>query len=225
MKKWLIGLSVLLNALVLVAVAALWIGGQGFVIDTFIKPGHERYVSQFEVLPVEPGDIVFLGDSITEGGLWDELFPGVPVRDRGIGGDVTEGILARLDQVVAGRPAKVFLLIGTNDLANAGLAPDAIAANIETIVDTIRSRSPDTAIYVQSVLPRAASFREDVEALNDNLQQRVAGKAVWLDLYPLFLDTTDGSIRDDLSNDELHLLGAGYLKWRDAIESYVKDPV
>jgi len=43
-----------------------------------------------------------------------------------------------------------------------------------------------------------------------------------LDLYPVFLDAADGSIRNDLSNDELHLLGAGYLAWRDAISALVR---
>jgi hypothetical protein len=45
----------------------------------------------------------------------------------------------------------------------------------------------------------------------------------WIDLYPRFL-APDGSIRDDLSNDELHLLGPGYDLWRDAIAHHVAGP-
>ncbi len=64
-------------------------------------------------------------------------------------------------------------------------------------------------------------------SLNNHRLQRLpadadAGDATWIDLYPLFVDSTDGSIRDDLSNDELNLLGRGYLVWRDAIEQYVR---
>lgn len=95
--------------------------------------------------------------------------------------------------------------------------------NIATIVDTIKTRSPETKIYVQSILPRAAEYREKVEALNKALEQSTSSKATWIDLYPLFLDSRDGSINDDYSNDELHLLGSGYLKWRDFIKPHVYD--
>jgi lysophospholipase L1-like esterase len=222
MKKWLVRLSFTLNAVVLLAFVAVWIAGQDYALEKFLKPSHDRWVSQFELLPVSPGDIVFLGDSITEGGAWEELFPGLPVRNRGIGGDVTDGVMNRLEQVVAGKPAKVFLLIGTNDLALAEKTPTEIAAGVEAIVDTINTRSPDTRVYVQSILPRAENYRDEVETLNRELENRVSGKATWIDLYPLFLDGRDGSIRDDYSNDELHLLGPGYLEWRDFIEPYVR---
>ncbi len=74
---------------------------------------------------------------------------------------------------------------------------------------------------VLGVLPRAVEYRERIESLNRVLAQAVAGRASWVDLYPLFLDEQDGSIADAFSNDELHLLGAGYAVWRDAIETLV----
>ena len=43
----------------------------------------------------------------------------------------------------------------------------------------------------------------------------------WINLYPLFVDK-NGKLREDLTNDGLHLLGPGYLIWRDAIIKYVK---
>ncbi len=221
MRKWLVRVSVLLNITLALAATLLWFNWQSIVQNNFLKPGYDRWTTQFEVLSIQPGDIVFLGDSITEGGIWEELFPGLPTRNRGIGGDVTEGVLERLEQVTQGTPAKVFLLIGTNDLALSEKSPDEIAANIEAIVDAIRSQSPGTRIYVQSVLPRGAGFRAAVEALNRATRARISTKANWIDLYPLFLDTEDGSIRDEFSNDELHLMGAGYLNWRDAIAPHV----
>lgn len=224
MKKWLVRISILLNGAVLLTFLTVWLGYQGYYLNPILRSSHERWVSQFELLPIHTGDIVFLGDSITEGGAWEELFPDLPVRNRGIGGDVTVGVIERLHQVVDGRPAKVFLLIGTNDLSSlAGKSPGDIAMNIATIVDTIKTRSPETKIYVQSILPRAAEYREKVEALNKALEQSTSSKATWIDLYPLFLDSRDGSINDDYSNDELHLLGSGYLKWRDFIKPHVYD--
>jgi lysophospholipase L1-like esterase len=191
------------------------------VARRFVEPDHERRVSQFELLPVEPGDVVFLGDSITAGGAWHELFPGVPVRNRGIGGDVTAGVLARLDAITAGQPGKIFLKIGTNDL-RLGRDPAEIAADVAEIARRVQRSSPDTLLFVQSVLPRAAGWAGAVEELNVALEQAVkeAG-AIWIDLVPHFLDPAKRSIRNDLSNDELHLLGEGYLLWRSRIEGYV----
>lgn len=221
MQKWLVRTSVTLNILVILFMVVLWFAGHKILARVFMEPTHARVISQFELLPVTPGDTVFLGDSITEAGLWEELFPGLPVRNRGIGGDTTEGVLKRLHQVTGGQPAKVFLLIGTNDLGQ-GIAPSVIDQNINSIVDRIRKESPDTGIYVQSVFPRGESYRDRVEELNTLLETSIPGKAVWIDLYPLLLDESDGSIRNDLSNDELHLFGEGYLLWRDAIESLVR---
>ena len=43
----------------------------------------------------------------------------------------------------------------------------------------------------------------------------------WINLYPLFVDE-NGKLREDLTNDGLHLLGKGYLIWRDAIWKYTR---
>ena len=221
MKKALIGVSVGLNVLVLAIVLAVASGiASRWIASQFLGPGYDRWVSQFKLLPVQPGDIVFLGDSITEGGSWHELFPGLPVRNRGIGGDTTTGVLARLHQVTDGKPSKIFLLIGTNDLAMGADVAD-IVSNVESIVETIQASSPETQVFVQSVLPRDADYRKDIEAINAGIQRAIGGKAVWVDLYALLLDARDGSIRDDLSNDELHLMGEGYRIWRDAIGPFV----
>lgn len=225
MKKSLIAISVAIN--VLMITAAIWVfngGATSILLERFIAPFQERLVSQFEVLPVVAGDLVFLGDSITEGGLWNELFPDVNSRNRGVGGDVTEGVLARLDPIISGQPGKVFLLIGTNDLAF-GIPEDEVLQNIETIVDRIDSGSPDTQVFVQSVLPREASYRARVESLNAKLEERVEGKAVWVDLYSSMLDERDGSLLDAYTNDELHLTGEGYIVWRDLIARFVESTI
>lgn len=222
MKRALIALSFLLNAIVLLGVAwFLWGGGMRAAIAGFVGQSHERWVSQFEVLDVEPGSVVFLGDSITEGGAWHELFPGVLVHNRGIGGDTTPGVLARLSQVSAGQPAKVFLKIGTNDLS-VGLSEDEVVANIGEIIDRLQAEAPGVEVHVQSVLPRSEDYREAIEALNARLERAAPEHgAQFVNLYPLFL-AEDGSIRDELANDELHLLGAGYEIWRDAIDARVR---
>jgi len=216
-----IALSVGLNAVLIVAVLYHFFVGAGQQLNEFfIVPNYERRVSQFELMPIGPDDIVFIGDSITRGGSWYELFPEHSVRNRGIGGDTSAGVIQRLHQVTEGEPSKVFLLIGTNDLTF-GTEISQTVANIVHIVDSIHADSPHTTVWVQSVLPRGASFRSDIEIMNAAIRRAIEGKAEWIDLYPLFLDKRDGSIRDDLSNDELHLMGEGYLIWRDTISGFI----
>lgn len=217
-KRALIGLSVVVN--VIVAAGVLWAGSGGIfrLAERYIiQPGYERWVSQFEEVPVQPGDTVFLGDSLTEFGAWSELFPDQDVRNRGIAGDTTAGVLQRLDQVIEGRPGQVFLMIGTNDLF-AGVPEAEIVANVVQIVGAIQVGSPATDIYVLSVLPRGARFQAQVESLNTSMERAIRDRATWVNLYPLFLDEAGSSIDDRYSNDELHLTGAGYLVWRDAIQ-------
>jgi hypothetical protein len=223
MRKLITIVSLALNALVVAA--AVWVlAGPGLrtFLRSFIEPAQARRISAFETFPIVPGDIVFLGDSITEGGAWDEMFVGRPVRNRGIGGDTSAGVLARTDAIARGKPAKVFLMIGTNDLF-VGASPEEIAANVAAILARIARESAGTQLYLQSVLPRAASYRAELEMLNARLEA-VAGEqnATWIDLYPTFLDPSTGAIRSTLSNDELHLLGPGYALWRQAIAEHVE---
>jgi len=215
--------SLALNAIVL-ALAA-WVGlgpGQTYLMDQFLEKHQARLVSAFEAFPLVPDDIVFLGDSITEGGPWEELFPDLPVRNRGVGGDTTEGVLKRLQQVTRAEPSKVFLLIGTNDLFR-GVSEDEIVGNITEILDRLKQETPDTEVYLQSVLPRAPSYRAAIEALNARLSEvALEHGSAWVDLYTAFLDPETGGIRAELSNDELHLLGPGYALWKEQIDAQVR---
>ena len=222
MRKLLIG-SLALNAL-FVALAA-WFGlgpGRNTLMDSFLEKHQARLVSAFEAFPLVPDDIVFLGDSITEGGPWDELFPDLRMRNRGVGGDTSEGVLKRLQQVTRAEPAKVFLLIGTNDLYR-GASDDEIVANITEILDRLKEETPDTEVYLQSVLPRGPNYRARIEALNTRLAEvALEHGSAWVDLYPAFLDPETGGIRAELSNDELHLLGPGYALWKEQVEIPVR---
>jgi lysophospholipase L1-like esterase len=222
LRKLLI-LSLVLNALVLAALA--WFGfgpGRTMLMRSFLQKHQARLVSAFEAFALVPDDIVFLGDSITEGGPWEELFPDLRVRNRGIGGDTSEGVLSRLEQITRATPAKVFLLIGTNDLFR-GDSEDEIVANITEILDRLKQASPDTEVYLQSVLPRAPSYRAAIEALNARLSEvALEHGSAWIDLYPAFFDPETGGVRAELSNDELHLLGPGYALWKDQIEIQVR---
>ena len=218
MKNILFGLSVIVN---LIAFAAVFWGiFAGGTFKLFVYPKYMRDLSQFGLLKVQPGDTVFLGDSITEGGKWSELFPHSNVCNRGIIGDITTGIIERLEQVSGGKPAQVFLMAGINDLSM-NTSQEVVVKNIVTIVDKICESSPDTKVFVQSILPNKARLKNKIESTNAELEKAIEGKARWVNLYPLFLDEAGVSMNDTLSNDKAHLLGQGYIVWRDAIADLV----
>lgn len=218
MKRALFGISVSLNLLGLLAVSHLLFGD---LIREWLNPRDPRVAGGFfDAYPIAAGDIVFLGDSITEGGRWNEMFPDHAVRNRGIGGDRTNEILARLDHILVGPPSMIFINIGTNDLSeNVGV--DTILENYRLILDRTMAALPDTKVYVQSLFPRAASDRNRVEALNAGIRSISEERGmIYLDLYPNFLGE-DGAIKDALTYDGLHLSGAGYQEWQRLLSPYV----
>ena len=196
---------------------------------------HSTYYMQrktlFERLPNSLTDIIFLGDSITDGGEWVELFGDVRMKNRGISGDVTWGVLDRLTEVTEGKPAKIFLMIGVNDLAR-GKSVEEIVANHRKIVERIRKETPLTHLYIQSLLPVNPSFgkfknhtdkTEQILAINEQLKKiaKETPKTTYIDLFSHFA-TKDNLFDPRYTNDGLHLTGDGYLLWKSLIEEYVK---
>lgn len=120
--------------------------------DSLFPTYYWQRVTLFKTLPKSNKDIIFLGNSITDGGEWGELFNDIHIKNRGISGDITAGVINRLDDVVSGKPSKIFLLIGTNDLSRK-ITTDSVVKNILIIADYVRQQSPSTSLYVQSILP------------------------------------------------------------------------
>lgn len=175
---------------------------------------------QYAAVGALPNAVVFLGDSITEGGLWSDWFPEARVSNRGTSGETTAQILARLDTAIDHATA-VFVLAGTNDLS-AGSSVREITDRLGHILDGIRMRAPKAAIFVQSVMPRKRVFLGEITALNLLLRELVAGRegVEFIDLWPT-LQTTDGALRPEFTRDELHLNGAGYAAWAAVIRPLV----
>ena len=183
----------------------------------------------FEAMPTSEEDIIFLGNSITDGGEWAEIFENIHCKNRGISGDKCPGVLNRLSTVTQGHPAMVFLMIGVNDMA-AGVGTDTIVMNIREIVQRIKEESPNTQIYVQSVLPTNDCYDRfgdhtsrwpQVAEINALLQPLAQEEGVgYVDLYSHFANE-EGKMNPDYSNDGLHINGEGYKLWRRVIEETV----
>ncbi|GAA2222815.1 GDSL-type esterase/lipase family protein [Herbiconiux moechotypicola] len=160
----------------------------------------------------ERSTTVFIGDSLTEGGDWQSWFPDLEAVNLGVGGDTTEGLIERLDQVAEYDPETVVLLIGTNDVANRR-AVEQVVRGIETILVTLRHDLPDARILVQSVLPRGREYAEFVKEINRHVWQFAATvKAHYLDLWPVMAEA-DGELNPAYTEDRLHLNAAGYEAW------------
>lgn len=195
-------------------------------VDSFYKTTYyEQKVTLFRGLPDTKGEIIFLGNSITDIGEWAELWQNPKVKNRGISGDNTFGVLARLDEVTASHPDKVFIMIGINDIAK-GTPDSVIVANYQKICERIRQASPKTKVYVQSILPTNADFTEfkrhqdkdaHIRAVNAALQRICAEKGLaYIDLYTSFLDK-DGKMNKQYTNDGLHINGYGYQLWKQVL--------
>lgn len=195
--------------------------------DTSYNNSHYRQrLAYFRQMPDRKSEIVFLGNSITEAGEWQELVPGKNVINRGISGDVTYGVKARLDEVLSSKPAQVFLLIGVNDMKR-GHAVNVIANSYREIVNRIVTTSPKTKLYLQSVLPVNEKLlqaiykevtNEKIRALNVQLQSIAAEyKVTYVDLHKVFA-TAGGQLDSAATTDGLHLQATAYIKWVDYLK-------
>jgi lysophospholipase L1-like esterase len=179
-------------------------------------------IKVFREQPLQLHDIVFLGNSITEqGGDWGERLTKDHVKNRGIAGDVTDGVLARLGEVVYVKPPAVFIEIGINDLFNPTLTPERTANNIIRIADTIKKYSPRTRIFVQTIFPTKNDFLVfKISKTNDLLRNYKKKRPYTLiETHPLFADEAD-LMKKDLTKDGVHLNEKGYAVWVNYLRKF-----
>ena len=186
---------------------------------------YDQKLSMFEQMPTPEKAIVWLGDSITDGGEWSEMFPDFNTMNRGISSDNTFGVLNRLYEVIKRKPDRIFLLIGINDIAR-GIPNEVIIGNYRKIVDRILQQSPTTKLFVQSLLPTNNKFTQFknhqnktslILAVNNELKQMCEDKKItYINLYDAFIDG-NGRLSEQFTNDGLHLTGAGYLRWKNIL--------
>ena len=181
----------------------------------------------FESLPDDKNEIIFLGDSFIDFAEWGELFHDPKIKNRGIAGDRTDGLLLRLNEILSSTPEKIFIMIGYNDLSKGRKIPD-ILQNFTKIIEKIKKNSPKTEIYIQSVLPVNNSIYKGIVNNRDiiNLNSQLAklsemNGVVYIDLFSAFCNEDNQLMEEFASNDGLHLNGKSYLKWKSILEKYI----
>jgi lysophospholipase L1-like esterase len=182
---------------------------------------HEQFVARAKEGNV---DLLFLGDSITQGwglGL-GAVFPGVKVANRGISGDTTRGVLIRLkEDVLDLNPRAVVILIGTNDLEEKA-TPETIDSDFRLLIAALEAHDPKMPIIACLVMPSSVSMRrpaEEIKKINALRMASIKGHAqvIPLDTWTLFADTTTGEPKKDEFPDVLHPNDYGYIKFAAAL--------
>ncbi|WP_431126118.1 GDSL-type esterase/lipase family protein [Flagellimonas flava] len=190
----------------------------------FTKQHYPQRIAEFKKNPLQLGDIVFLGNSITEeGGDWNEKISRKNAKNRGISGDTSEGVLARMKEVTYFKPTQVFILIGINDLFNEKISGREVFENILKIVEKLEKESPNTEIFVQTILPaNTASIVEKIKSTNEFIRLNAQNEGYKIiDLHPLYIGSSD-FMNMDYSYDGVHLNEKGYEIWVDTIKHLVK---
>jgi lysophospholipase L1-like esterase len=176
----------------------------------------------------ESGAVVFLGDSITQG--WTTLaadFPKLKVANRGIGGDITSGVLYRLNaDVLSLKPAAIVLLIGTNDVGDDS-DPEDVAANTRLILEAIKGFNPKLKVVICKIMPRAdgkpGRYTAKIQKINALVEEYVKTQPnfVLCDTWKILADENGNPNPAAYKPDMLHLVPAGYAAWKVALEPVI----
>lgn len=207
--------------------AADWPGTGVVRVFGWMKDNRNFFWSEREK---KQGSIVFAGDSLT--GNWKTLgadFPGTRVANRGIGGDVSRGLLFRFEEdVLALHPKAIVILIGINDLT-ARQPASATLANIRSMLDLKQAQQPNVPVVLctvpPSANPKAPVDEQQRRLLNQGLQKLAKDTKLVtvVDLYAATV-TVDGTPERQYFNpDQLHLSAAGQARWKQVLLPALKD--
>lgn len=194
----------------------------------------ERHARFNEISKQGEAEMVFLGDSITQGwegkgkAAWEQHFAPLKAANFGIGGDRTEHVLWRManGNFDGLNPKLVVLMIGTNNTGHQGrdgyvCSAEQTAEGVRKIVDGLAQKCPNAKVLLLGIFPRGETaedaLRKQNEATNALIQTYADGKKVfWMDLANVFL-SPDGTLSREIMPDLLHLNEEGYDRWAKAI--------
>ena len=186
-------------------------------------PYYQEKVKEFSQNPGSQEDIFLVGDSLTDQGNWTQLLNQNKIKNRGIRGDTTIGVLNRLDDIINPQPKKIFIMIGINDLWNEDRSVEQILVNYQKILTSFQEKTPQTQVYIQSLLPinnRDYPIKIDNEEIME-MNQKLEALAnqfnyQYLPIYPQFVDESN-QLKTTYTNDGVHLTNEGYRVWANAI--------
>jgi lysophospholipase L1-like esterase len=193
-----------------------------------------RHAKFNEVSKEGVAELVFLGDSITQGwegkgkAMWEQHFAPMKAANFGTGGDRTEHVLWRLanGNLDGLKPKLVVLMIGTNNTGHQGKDGYACTAQqtadgVKEILAVLEKKCPQAKVLLLGIFPRGADVTDKFRIQNEETNAIIKGYAdgkrvVWKDLGSVFL-AKDGTLSKEIMPDLLHLNEKGYQMWAEAI--------
>ena len=134
-----------------------------------------------------------------------------------------------MNEITESNPSKIFLMIGVNDLSK-GKSKSYILEKYQEIIDSIKTQTTSTEIYVQSILPVNNEFEyfknhtnktDSIISLNDSLSIMAEKNNVeYINLFTPFANS-EKKMKAEYTLDGLHFNGKGYLKWAELVKKYV----
>lgn len=188
----------------------------------------EDYIEDIDSYEVNYANYVFLGDSITDYYDLDKYYENMPVVNSGVSGNTTDDILDDMEnRVYQYNPSKVFLLIGTNDLQK-GKDVDYIVDNIIEIVEEIQKNRSKATIYVEGIYPvdedlsgSESRKNDDINEINEKLKEYCDDNNItYINTHDRLTDE-DGKLKEEYTDDGLHLSEEGYEVVTDEIMKYL----
>ena len=153
-------------------------------------------------------DVAFIGDSLTDGYDLKKYYPDMTVINRGIGGDTTHGVLARLDtSVIEPAPRVVVMMIGTNNLGD-------MFTDYEDILAELKSELPDTHVVLLSIPPASGDYKErNCQIAINNVKIKGLAKKygyAYVDVFTPLFDFERDELRAEYTTDGIHFTPLGY---------------
>ncbi len=204
--------------------------------NTAVVPAEKdvkRHEGFLEIAKKGNVDVLFLGDSITDGWrgsgkqVWEKNYTPLKSANFGIGGDRTQHVLWRLQhgELEGINPKVAVLMIGTNNLG--GNTNEQIAEGVKTIVEEIHKQKPETKVLLLGIFPRGASAKDSnrtkIKEINEMISKldNELKYVKYLDIGDKFLDS-EGNLSKDIMPDYLHPNAKGYEIWAEAIDPTLK---
>ncbi|TGM66729.1 lipase [Leptospira meyeri] len=182
-------------------------------------------------LKVKKTDIVFAGDSLVHLFLPDLMakeFPGQSVTNRGIGGDMTETLLSRIEEdVLVLHPDTIVIEIGGNDFRE-GKCLSLVQNNLISIIQKIHAQNKNTKIILIAVPPtRVKELNQIVPVFNLFLNQvaRTTKNVEYVEVWDIMRNSDLPTLREEFfrpNGDILHFNEKGYELWGKKLRPYLK---
>ena len=185
------------------------------LVEQYYSDKLALYRQENEVYADYEVDVAFLGDSLTDGYDLAKYYPQFKTANRGIGGDTTHGLEARLQVSVYDlKPKVAVMLIGANNM-------DTMFENYENILMGLQKNLPDTKIVLVSLTSMSMEWgrKNHLAAYNNVLIRKLADKYgfTFVDMYAPLLDLTTGQLRDSYTTDGGHLTHEGYVVFTETL--------